>query len=190
MQDMEKEMKQKENSPLPEESKDSAPQKPTLEEELQEYKDKYFRLLAELENTRKRLYKEKTEQLRFNTEKTISDFLPIIDNFEQALSHAEKSSEEVKNWAIGFHMFVNQLKELLENHGIIPFSSEGTIFNPHLHEAVESHETEEHPEGLILQEFSRGYKSGERTLRPARVKVAKKPSPKEELEQKQEQEKE
>ncbi len=167
---------------------ETSSKKVSVEEELKEMKDKYFRLLAELENTRKRLYKEKVEQLRFNTEKTISDFLPIIDNFEKALNLAEKSSEEVKNWAIGFHMFVTQLKELLQNQGIVSFSSEGTLFNPHLHEAVETHETEEHPEGLILQEFSRGYKSGERTLRPARVKVAKKPSLKEELTKKPEKE--
>lgn len=147
----------------------------TLEEELKEYKDKYLRLLAEMENTRKRMQKEKQETSRFSVENVISEFLSPLDNFENALGFAENMSGEVRNWALGFNMILNQFKEVLNSHGVSAFKSEGTPFDPHKHEAVETEETDKAPEGTVLQEFVRGYKSGDRTIRPARVKVAKAP---------------
>jgi len=146
-----------------------------LEEELKEYKDKYLRLLAETENMRKRMQKEKQENTRFAIENVISEFLSPLDNFENALKFAEQIPGEVRNWAMGFQMILNQFKEVLSNHGVSAFPSEGTPFDPHKHEAVETEETTKTPEGTILQEFVRGYKSGDRTIRPARVKVAKAP---------------
>jgi molecular chaperone GrpE len=146
-----------------------------LETELAEYKDKYIRLLAEMENTRKRLFKEKTESTRFAIENVITEFLPTIDSFENALKFAENMTGEVKTWAAGFQMFLAQFKETLHNNGIVAFHSEGNQFDPHNHEAVETVETKDFPEGTILKEFSKGYKSSARTIRPARVQVAKKP---------------
>jgi molecular chaperone GrpE len=73
-------------------------------------------------------------------------------------------------------MIFSQFKEVLHNHGITAFHSEGNTFDPAYHEAVEIDETEEHPEGVVLQEFTRGYKSPSRVIRPARVKVAKLPA--------------
>lgn len=155
-----------------------------LEEELKEAKDKYIRLLAEMENTRKRMVKERQEASRFAVEDVISEFLSPIDNFENALGYSDKMSEETKNWAKGFHMILGQFKEMLSNHGITPFQSQGALFDPHRHEAVETEETTKVPEGTILQEFVRGYKSGDRTIRPASVKVAKAPAePKKDLEE-------
>lgn len=177
--------------PSPEEKKVPEERISALEEELKEYKDKYLRLLAELENTRKRLQKEKNEQSRLAVENTICEFIPVIDNFEKALKFAENVPGEVKSWASGFQMFLTQLKDILHNHGIVAFHSEGNLFDPHLHEAVETEETQDHPEGMILQEFSKGYKSKARTIRAARVKVAKRASePKEPYTENQEQEKE
>jgi molecular chaperone GrpE len=145
-----------------------------LHHELYEYKDKYMRLLADMENTRKRLQKEKEETLRLAVENTITEFLSPLDNFETALLSAQKSSDEVKQWASGFQMILSQFREILHNYGIISYHSLGKCFDPHLHEAMEIVETTEHPDGMILEEFSKGYKSGHRTLRAARVKVAKK----------------
>lgn len=144
-----------------------------LQEELKEYKDKYLRLLAEQENTRKRLMKEKNEAIRFSIENVIAEFLPTIDSFENALKFAQDMSPELKSWAAGFQMFLSQFKETLHNHGIVAFHSEGNMFDPHYHEAVETLETNDHPEGTILKEFSKGYKSNQRTIRPARVQVVK-----------------
>jgi len=139
------------------------------------WKDKYLRALAEQENMRKRIQKEKQEMLSFGIENAIAEFLPAIDNFENALRFAESAAGEVKNWAIGFEMILSQFKEVLYNHGIVSFHSEGNTFDPLYHEAVEIVETTEHPDGTIMHEFTKGYKSAHRTIRPARVKVAKHP---------------
>jgi molecular chaperone GrpE len=147
-----------------------------LELEVKECHEKNLRLLAEMENSRKRLMKEKQDMTRFGIENVIADFLSPMDNLENALKFAKQMSEETRNWAIGFEMILGQFKEVLSNHGVSSFDSVGTSFDPHMHEAVEVEETTTVPEGQIVQEFVRGYKSTQRTLRPARVKVAKAPS--------------
>jgi molecular chaperone GrpE len=149
------------------------------EEEIivEDWKDKYLRAIAEMENMRKRMQKEKQELTRFSTESIVAEFLPALDNFENALRFAESASTEVKNWAVGFEMILSQFKEVLHNHGITAFHAEGTPFNPECHEAVEIEESADHDDGTILKEFSKGYKSFARTIRPARVKVAKKINP-------------
>lgn len=145
------------------------------EEPAADWKDKYLRTLAEMENMRKRMQKERHEMARFGIENAIGEFLPAIDNLENALRFTESASGEVKNWAIGFEMILSQFKEVLHNHGIVSFHSEGNTFDAQLHEAVEIVETQDYPDGTILHEFTKGYKSASRTVRPARVKVAKSP---------------
>ncbi len=167
--------------------KDKKDKKQKLNQELEELKNKYIRTLAELENSRKRMQKEKTEALSFAVENTISEFLPLIDNFENALNFANNSSEEVKNWATGFQMILSQLKDILHNHGIVAYHSVGNRFDPHLHDAVEIVETNDYEPGSIIEEFAKGYKSALRVIRPARVKVTKKPLEKKEEKQTDEQ---
>lgn len=150
-----------------------APQEQAPEPE--DYKDKYLRLLAELDNTRKRMQKERQEMTRFAVENFICDMLGPIDNLENALKSAENLSSELKNWAFGFTMILNQFKEVIEGHGVSSFISEGEQFNPELHYAIETEEMRETPTGTILKEYVKGYRSKERTVRPARVKVAKAP---------------
>lgn len=144
--------------------------------EVIDYKDKYLRSLAEAENARKRMQKEKQDMTRFAVENVITEILTPIDNLENALRCTEHLSDELRNWAQGFQMILGQFKEVLSNHGIVAFHAEGTPFDPHIHHAIEIEETESHPDGTILQEFVKGYRSGDRTLRPARVKVAKAPT--------------
>jgi len=147
-----------------------------LEEELKKQQDKYLLLLAEMENARKRMQKDKHDSTRYAIENVILDFLSPMDNFENALSFAHQTSEETQNWAKGFEMILAQFREILENHNIKTFQAEGKHFDPHLHEVIEIEETEKCDEGMILQEFMRGYQCGDRILRPSRVKVAKKPA--------------
>jgi molecular chaperone GrpE len=149
------------------------PELPPTEEN---FKDKYFRQLAEMENMRKRMAKEKQEMIRFGVENAILEFIPVIDQFDNALRFADSASGEVKSWATGFQMFLSQLKEVLTSHGITTYDSEGAFFDPALHEAIEVAETTDVAEGTILQELTKGYKSPTRVIRPARVKVAKKPA--------------
>lgn len=146
-----------------------------LEKEVQEHKDKYLRLLAESENTRKRLQKEKQDMMRFAVENIISEFLTPMDNLENALHFAEQASEETANWARGFHMILEQFKDVLSGQGVSSFVSIGKHFDPSCHEAVETEFSETVEDGLVLQEYVKGYRSKDRVIRPARVKVAKKP---------------
>lgn len=179
-------MTEQEN-PIPEEPTENQAEDLSREElleiEVEEHKDKYLRLLAEMENTRKRLQKEKIDMMRFSVENVITEFLAPIDNLENALNFAQNMSEETANWAKGFQMILGQLKEVLSNNGIASFHSIGSFFDPNSHEAVEVEELESCVDGEILQEYSKGYKSGNKTIRPARVKVAKKIYPQEKIDQ-------
>lgn len=149
-----------------------------IKTDMEVYKDKYLRLLAEIDNTRKRLQKEKHELTQFAIERVILDMLLPIDHLEQALKYTQQSSEEIKHWAVGFQMILNQFKDALAKNDVVPFDSVGTSFDPHLHEAVEMVETKEQPPGIVIEESIRGYKMDDRTIRPARVKVTKQPAEK------------
>ncbi|MGH2612522.1 MAG: nucleotide exchange factor GrpE [Rhabdochlamydiaceae bacterium] len=142
-------------------------------EEIVDYKDKYLRLLADVENTRRRLQKEKQDMVRYAIDTVLSDILSPIDQLESALKFAEQMPGDVQNWALGFQMILNQFKESLTANGITPFVSQGEFFDPTKHEAVEIEETNASPDGTILKEFVKGYRSGDRIIRAARVKVAK-----------------
>ena len=147
-----------------------------LKQEASEYKDKYLRLLAETENARKRMRKELEDHGQYSVCKIVNDILPPMDNLENALGYADKMSDEVKNWALGFQMILEQFKEALNSHGITALDSYGKEFDPHLHDAIEMLETDEHEAGTVVEEISKGYIMGSRTVRPARVVVAKAPS--------------
>lgn len=153
-----------------------------LQKDVKEFKDKYLRVLAEAENSRKRLLKEKEEILKYAVQSVVMELLHPIDNMENALKASEQMTGEVKHWAIGFQMILAQFKEILSNHGVEGYSSEGMQFDPHRHEAVETVETEEYPDGIVIKEFVKGYRLGDRTIRPARVKVSKRPSSPEKIE--------
>lgn len=158
-----------------EESKEEVEvQEPEINESDQ-YKDKYFRLLAEMENLRKRMSKEGGDNTKHAVGNVIAEFLHPIDNLESALNYADKMSDEVKNWAIGFKMILNQFQETLGNYGVKPIDTQGQHFDPHLHDAIEMRETSEFEPGAIVEECRKGYVMGERTIRPARVVVAKTP---------------
>lgn len=147
-----------------------------LTNEARDYKDKYLRALADGENLRKRLVKEKEDYCKYTLSTAIGDFLQPLDNLENALAFADQGSDEVKNWAVGFQMILVQFKEALKNQGVEKIETVGAEFDPHKHEAVEVEETYDKPAGIILEEFTRGYTMGDRIIRPARVKVSRKPT--------------
>lgn len=146
-----------------------------LKKELAETKDKYLRNLAETENSRKRLYKEKQEMIQYALQNVIVDFLNPIDHMENALKFTGQMSDDVKHWAIGFQMILTQFKDVLTSNSVAPYISEGKPFDPHRHEAVESVPTADFAPGTIIEESLKGYTMGDRIIRPARVKVAKAP---------------
>ncbi len=101
-----------------------------LQHEVMEYKDKYLRLLAEQENARKRLQKERQEILRYAIESTIVDMLRPIDNLENALNYAQAMSDEVRNWATGFQMILTQFKDILSLNGVKLIASQRQNIRP------------------------------------------------------------
>ncbi len=155
------------------EEKPEAPEVVSQENELEELKDKYFRLLAEGENQRKRLHKDKLEAIKHGETIIISNFLEPVDHLENALKFAVHSSPEVKQWAIGFEMILGQFKEILTRHHVVPFSSAGHMYDHDKHEAIDIEETDSVPPGTIIEEYQRGYTMDGRVIRPAKVKVAR-----------------
>lgn len=144
-----------------------------LRQSANEYKDKYLRGLAESENVRKRLQKERQEVVQYALQNVIIDFLTPIDQLENALKFTQQASDEVKNWAIGFQMILSQFKDVLTTNRVTTFETVGQPFDHDVHEAIEMVASEAYPPGTVVEEVQRGYKiGGERTLRPARVKVA------------------
>jgi molecular chaperone GrpE len=148
----------------------------SLQAEVQEYKDKYLRALAEAENTRKRLAREKIESQSYAVQNIVVDLLQPIDHFEKALHHAEEAKGDITTWAKGFEMILDQLRQVLSDHGVSSYESLNLPFDPHLHEAVETEERPDVPEGTVVFEFQKGYRLGGRPIRPARVRVARRPT--------------
>lgn len=151
-----------------------------LSQEVNDYKDKYTRLLAESENQRKRLQKERIEATRYAVSNLACEFLHPLDHLENALRHAQESSSEVQQWAFGFKMILEQFQEVLHRNGIYAFESVGKPFDHDCHEAIDLIETSDVEPGTVVMEYLKGYRIDGRVIRPARVKVAK--APKEDLE--------
>lgn len=142
------------------------------DKEIAELKDKYLRTLADSENARKRIRQQSEESVRIQREAILRDVLPIIDNLERALDAARQGAP-VKAVVDGVDMTVKALIDFLRAQGVTPIQSVGQAFDPTRHEAADHVESEVHPPNTVVDEFHRGYLIGERTLRPARVSVAK-----------------
>jgi molecular chaperone GrpE len=149
-----------------------------LAEDARVAEDKYLRALAELDNTRKRLSREKADWLRFGHEGVVKDLLPIIDNLERALEAAsaipEGEGREAgsKGLIEGVALILKQFLDALARHGIVPIESVGKPFDPNLHEAMQRAEREDAAPGTVVQEFLKGYLLHGRLLRPAKVVVS------------------
>ncbi len=102
-------------------------------------------------------------------------FLPVVDNFERALSSLETSEGDAEALRHGVELIHKQFKDALTKFGLEPVEAIGQTFDPHVHEAVTIEATDKHKENTVIEEFQRGYKIGDRLLRPAKVKVASSP---------------
>jgi len=150
-----------------------------LEDELQEkesqFKDcheRYLRALADLDNFKKRMMREKEEYMKYANETLIKALLSVLDNFERAID-ASKISNEFQAFHKGVEMIYGQLKEILEAEGLRQFSSLGEPFDPEKHEAVVALESNDHPPNTVVDEMEKGYTLKERVIRPAKVAVSK-----------------
>jgi molecular chaperone GrpE len=142
------------------------------DKEIAELKDKYLRTLADADNARKRIRQQSEESVRIQRENILRDLLPIIDNLERALA-AARSGTDTKAIVDGVEMTVKALIDFLRAQGVTPVQSVGQTFDPNRHEAVDHVASQIHPPNTVVDEFHRGYLIGDRTLRPARVSVAR-----------------
>ena len=141
-------------------------------EEKGKLQDKYLRLMAEFENFKKRMYKEQEQFLQFSNEQILLRLLPIIDDFDRA-HQAAREHKHGEVFSKGVEMILNQLHKLLKDNGVEKIKAVGEKFNPHLHEAIATVQTEEYPEDTVCEEVSPGYMLNGRLLRAAKVKIAK-----------------
>ncbi|MFH0918374.1 MAG: nucleotide exchange factor GrpE [Candidatus Omnitrophota bacterium] len=140
----------------------------------QESYDKMLRNQADLENTRKRLEKERQDFVKFANEGLILDLLNVLDDLERTVDLAESNKVELAAFLKGVEMILAHLYEMLKNHGVKPIEAEGKIFDPNFHEALMQVENKELPEHTIVEVLQKGYLIHGRVLRTAKVKVSKK----------------
>lgn len=153
----------------------------TLEAEVLDWKNKALRAAADLENFRKRSAREKTDAIRYGNQRLVEELLPVFDNFAMGMMAAEKEAGSMIH--MGMQMVQKQLEDFLSNQGIEEVIVErGVEFDPNLHDAMSQEESEEFEEGKVLRVMRKGYKMGERLVRPANVVVSKAAEPAEEEE--------
>lgn len=137
-----------------------------------EYHDKMLRTMADMENLRKKLDRDRKDYVNYANREMIGDLLPVLDNFDRALKSVEKT-EESAPYLQGVEMIYKQLEELLKKQGLEEIKALGEPFNPHLHEAVQTEETDSCPEDTILDVIMKGYLFRGGMLRPSAVKVSR-----------------
>ena len=140
--------------------------------EAQEFNDKYLRTYAELENFKKRAIKEKSDWIKYANEDLLKEFLTVQDNLSRAKDHGN-SSTELSQWLEGVSLTIKQFEDILARYGVKPMKALGTPFDPSVHQAMSQMESDK-DEGIVIDEFQKGYYLHDRVLRPALVVVAKK----------------
>lgn len=139
-----------------------------LQQEADDMKNRYLRTLADFENYRKRAEREKLEYRKYAVAEVVRDLLPVLDNFDRALEHAEEGDDFHK----GVLLIYKQLYDVLQRHGLKPIDEAGVRFDPNIHEAVVREEDPSVPAYTVTAILQKGYFLHDRLLRPAMVKVA------------------
>ena len=146
--------------------------------EAKVHQEQYLRTLADMENLRKRTQRDKEELAKFANENILREILPVIDNLERAVEHAEQA-ESNDGLFEGVQMTLTQFSQLLDKFGVKPVDAIGQPFDPAYHQAMGQMESDEHPVNTVVQQMQKGYQLNSRLLRPAFVMLAKAPELKE-----------
>lgn len=158
-----------------EESEQYETLKDSKEAELREAKERIIRLMADFDNYRKRVQREKEDWHRYSSMTFIEKLLPVLDNLERALENLNQQSEEVKSIFSGVVMIYRQLTDVLQQEGLTIVEGMGSSFDPQIHEAVMLEPAGEGQEdNEVVQVLRKGYRFKDKLLRPSMVKVAKK----------------
>jgi molecular chaperone GrpE len=142
------------------------------EEQTKELEDRLLRLAAEFDNYKKRMAKEFGYLIKNANENLILQLLDTLNNFQRALDSA-KTSDDYESFHKGVELIYNHLKEILTKEGLKEIEALGKPFDPNFHEAVTQTESDEHDEGIIIEEISKGYMLNDRLLRASKVVVSK-----------------
>ena len=140
-----------------------------LEQALSREHDLHLRALADFDNYRKRVQRERDSAAQAGKRQLVLALLDVMDDFERALAYANTAPESILTGARVIH---KRLMDLLQGQGVVPYTSAAQPFDPALHEAVEVINTDQATPGVVLNELSHGYRWGDEVLRPARVRVA------------------
>src|SRR5216683_1762817 len=147
-----------------------------LEGEVKDLRDGLARRQADFENYRKRMERERSETYNRVVADIAAKLLPVLDNLKRALeteaSVEAAESDEFRHFLSGVDLIYKQLNGVLDAFGVKPIAAEGEQFNPHLHEAVVTEETDDYEPDTVMQEIVRGFKLGDKLIRPSLVKVA------------------
>lgn len=147
-----------------------------LESEVKELRDSLARRQADFENYRKRMERERSETYNRVVADIAAKLLPVLDNLKRALeteaSVEASESDEFRHFLSGVDLIYKQLNGVLDALGVKPVLSEGEHFDPHLHEAVVTEPTDDYEPDTVIQEIVRGFRIGDKLIRPALVKVA------------------
>lgn len=146
-----------------------------LTDERDQLRDQVLRAMADFKNFRNRVEQEKRTAMRFASEKLATDLLPVLDNFERTVAHLEQGAS-VESMRGGISAVERQFRSVLEAQGIRRIESVGQPFDTERHEALGFEESAELEEGHVAGEIEPGYTMHEKVIRPARVRVAQKPS--------------
>lgn len=163
----EEEKAEQENEKSPDENSELK----VLQEKYDNLNQQYLRLAADFDNFRKRQEQERENLLKFGTENALKKMLEVLDNFERG-EKALENVEDCKKVKESFDLVHKQVIEVLKKLGLESIETEGKEFDPNFHDAVMQTPTSEHPEHTIINELQKGYKMGDKVLRPALVNVA------------------
>lgn len=143
----------------------------TAEEKYAELNDKFLRLFAEFDNFRKRTNKEKVDLISNASAGVLSDMLPVLDDFERAISNNE-SADDIEVVKEGFYLIFNKFKNVLESKGLKPMNSKGQTFDSELHEAIANVPAASNKEkGKVIEDVEKGYYLHDKVIRFAKVVV-------------------
>jgi molecular chaperone GrpE len=140
-----------------------------LKEEVRREHDMYLRALADHDNYRRRVERERAGAARSGKREVILSLLDVIDGFDRALQHMDDAPSSVVE---GFEALQRKLLGVLAAHGVTPLRSVGETFDPEVHDAVATVASDEIEPNIVAEELQRGYRWGDEVLRPARVRVA------------------
>jgi molecular chaperone GrpE len=139
--------------------------------------ERLVRATADFDNFRKRATREKQESIRFANEALLEKLIPVIDNFDMALAAAQNGqSEATQSLHTGINMIYQQFRQTLKDSGLEEIDATGKPFDPNIHEAVSQLDSEDIPEGQVVQQLRKGYILRDRLIRPATVIIARKPA--------------